>query len=75
MKELFKFFVNPAPMIFFSIVLVILKTVGIEISWIVIFTPILIWNISLLVFVSLVLFGVKKVFRNVGDWIKKQPKV
>lgn len=75
MKELFKFFANPAPMIFFSIVLVILKTIGIEIPWIVIFAPILIWNISLLVFVSLVLFGAKKVFGDVMNWFKKQPKV
>lgn len=74
MKELFKFFVNPAPPIFITIVLVILKSVGIEIPWGAVFVPILIWNVSLLIFVALVVFGAKKILGDVVNWFKKSKK-
>lgn len=75
MKEMFKFFLNPAPMMFLTFVLVIFKTVGIDIPWICAFAPILIWNASLLIFVALVVFGAKKLLGDVVRWFKKQPKV
>jgi hypothetical protein len=74
MKEYFWFFVNPGPSIFLTIAIFIMKISGFDIPWIVVFYPLIIWLIALIVFGLVILWGVRKAWKVIKDFILKFQK-
>lgn len=71
MKNYFQVFLNPGPFIFLSLAIFILKISGLEIPWLVVFVPLIIWIVALFIFALVILWGIRKVWRTLKDFIVK----
>lgn len=75
MKEYFSFFLNPGPSILLTIVIFIAKVSGFDIPWVVVFVPMMIWAVALFIFAIIILWGIRKVWRKLKDFINTNKKV
>lgn len=74
MKDFFSFFLNPGPSVLLTIIIFIAKISGFDIPWIVVFSPMLGWCITVVIFVLILLWGVRKIWNSLKELItKKQP--